>query len=124
MPRLVSQTPKYRKHRASGQAIVELGGKVHYLGSYGTRASRLEYDRLVMEWLANGRFALPILRSFPCRTESRLAQLGRPGMPFTLSFKPTYKEIKRYDEHLAEYATREVTHQGGHRTPANIVRSM
>src|SRR5690606_7061094 len=59
MPRLVSQTPKYRKHRASGQAVVELGGRVHYLGPYGSRVSRHEYDRLVMEWLANGRFSLP-----------------------------------------------------------------
>ncbi|MEX2169982.1 MAG: site-specific integrase [Pirellulales bacterium] len=59
MPRLVSQMPRYRKHRASGQAIVELGGRVHYLGPHGTRASRIEYDRLVMEWIANGRFSLP-----------------------------------------------------------------
>mgnify|MGYP001189056198 CR=1 FL=1 len=47
--------PKYRKHRASGRAIVTLSGKDHYLGPYGTKVSRLEYDRLIAEWLSNGR---------------------------------------------------------------------
>jgi integrase len=47
--------PSYRKHRKSGQAIVTLSGKDHYLGPHGTKASRAEYDRLIGEWLANGR---------------------------------------------------------------------
>jgi len=60
MPRLTHQTPKYRKHRASGQAIVELNGHRHYLGPHGTKASKLEYDRLLGEWLQNGRDPLHI----------------------------------------------------------------
>jgi integrase len=55
MPRLSQSVPKYRKHRASGQAVVTLNGRDHYLGPHGTKASRLEYDRLIGEWLANGR---------------------------------------------------------------------
>ncbi|HEX2973110.1 MAG TPA: site-specific integrase [Tepidisphaeraceae bacterium] len=55
MPRLVHSNPKYRKHHASGQAVVTLDGRDFYLGPYGTAASRTEYDRLVGEWLANGR---------------------------------------------------------------------
>ena len=55
MPILVNSVPKYRKHRASGQAVVNLAGKDRYLGPYGTKASRLEYDRLIGEWLAAGR---------------------------------------------------------------------
>ncbi|MEM8494357.1 MAG: site-specific integrase [Planctomycetota bacterium] len=47
--------PSYRKHRASGQAIVTLGGRDFYLGPHGTKASKAEYDRLVAEWLASGR---------------------------------------------------------------------
>ena len=47
--------PKYRKHKASGQAIVSLSGVDHYLGPHGTKTSKLEYDRLIGEWLANGR---------------------------------------------------------------------
>jgi len=47
--------PTYRKHRRSGQAVVHLNGKDHYLGRYGTAASKAEYDRLIGEWLAAGR---------------------------------------------------------------------
>ncbi len=56
MPRTsASSTPKYRKHRASGQAVVTLNGRDIYLGPYGTAASRREYDRILAEWLASGR---------------------------------------------------------------------
>ena len=55
MPRLVRQVPRYCKHRASGQAVVTLSGQDFYLGPYGTKASKLEYDRLIAEWLASGR---------------------------------------------------------------------
>ena len=51
--------PKYRKHRASGQAIVTLCGVDHYLGPHGTQVSRRQYDRLVAEWLESGRSLLP-----------------------------------------------------------------
>ena len=36
MPRLTNAAPKYRKHRASGQAVVTLNGKDHYLGMFDT----------------------------------------------------------------------------------------
>jgi integrase len=55
MPRLIHATPKYRKHKASGQAVVTINGREHYLGPYGTKASKLEYDRLIGEWLSSGR---------------------------------------------------------------------
>jgi len=55
MPRLTRQTPKYRKHKASDQAFVELSGHRHYLGPHGSKTSHREYDRLVSEWLANNR---------------------------------------------------------------------
>jgi integrase len=55
MPRLVHTNPKYRKHRASGQAVVTIDGKDRYLGPHGSKASRDEYDRLIGQWLAGGR---------------------------------------------------------------------
>lgn len=55
MPALSKALPKYRKHRASGQAIVNLSGKDFYLGPHGTKTSKLEYDRHVAEWLQRGR---------------------------------------------------------------------
>jgi hypothetical protein len=47
--------PKYAKHKASGKAVVRLNGTDIYLGPYGTKTSKLEYDRVIGEWLANGR---------------------------------------------------------------------
>jgi integrase len=55
MPLLTSSTPKYQQHRASGQAVVTLDARDFYLGPYGSKASRVEYDRLIGQWLANGR---------------------------------------------------------------------
>ena len=53
--RFLPSNPKYRKHRASGQAVVTLYGRDFYLGPHGTKASRIEYDRLVTEWVVAGR---------------------------------------------------------------------
>ena len=47
--------PKYRKHRGSGKAVVTIAGRDHYLGPHRSKASRIEYDRLITEWLAAGR---------------------------------------------------------------------
>jgi integrase len=56
MPRSNSAyVPKYRKHRASGQAIVTINSRDYYLGPFGTKASQLEHDRIITEWLASGR---------------------------------------------------------------------
>lgn len=57
MPRLGNRFPNYRKHKQSGQAIVTIGGRDFLLGPHGTKASELEYDRLILEWLASGRSA-------------------------------------------------------------------
>jgi len=55
MPRLTRSNPSYRKHKASRQAVVTINGRDVYLGPYGSKASRDEYDRLIGEWLTNGR---------------------------------------------------------------------
>lgn len=55
MPRLVNRPPSYRKHRASGKAVVTIDGRDVYLGPYGTATSRREYDRVIAEWLTSGR---------------------------------------------------------------------
>lgn len=55
MPKLTSAVPRYRKHRASGQAVCTIGGKDFYLGPHGTKASRVQYDRLILEWLGANR---------------------------------------------------------------------
>src|SRR2546430_744250 len=56
MPKL-SQTavPSYRLHKPSGQAILTLEGRDIYLGTHDTPESREKYNRLIADWLANGR---------------------------------------------------------------------
>ncbi len=55
MPWSNNHLPKYRKHRASGQAVVTLNGRDHYLGPHGTQVSKRKYDCLIGEWLQNNR---------------------------------------------------------------------
>ena len=55
MPRLIHAIPKYQKYRASGQATVTRNGHDHNLGPHVTKASKLEFDRLVAEFLSSGR---------------------------------------------------------------------
>jgi integrase len=56
MPKLAANAvPSYRLHKQSGQAIVTLSGKDFCLGQYNTPESHAKYNRLIAEWLANGR---------------------------------------------------------------------
>jgi hypothetical protein len=57
MFRIRKQLPKYCKHKSSGRAFVRIGGKMYYLGKYGSEASRREYDRIIAAFVANGRRA-------------------------------------------------------------------
>ena len=52
MPRLLGKLPSYRKHKATGQAVVSLGGKG--LGPWKSAASKAEYQRITRELLASG----------------------------------------------------------------------
>lgn len=74
-------TPSYRHHKPSGQAVVTLNGKDFYLGPYDTDVSRRAYDRLIAEWLANGR-KLPRLEG----TEIKVVEL----IDRYLTFAATY----------------------------------
>jgi integrase len=55
MPKLTISVPKYRLHKASGQAVVELNRRTIYLGEHGTAASKSHYNQLVAEWQVAGR---------------------------------------------------------------------
>lgn len=48
------QIPSYRLHKATGQAVVTLNGKDHYLGRHGTPESQESYKRTIAEWLQQG----------------------------------------------------------------------
>jgi integrase len=60
---MTKRTPSYCLHKATGQAVVRIDGKDHYLGKHGTPESRAEYNRLIGEWFANAQ-------SLPSKAES------------------------------------------------------
>lgn len=55
----IPRTPKYRHHRPSGQAFVEIDERRIYLGKYDTPESRQKYARILGEWASNG-YRLPV----------------------------------------------------------------
>ena len=54
MPKTL-RIPQYRCHKPTGQAVLTLSGKDHYMGVWKTAASKAESNRLIGEWLAAGR---------------------------------------------------------------------
>ena len=48
-------SPPIKLHKASGQAYVNLNGRRHYLGRYGTPEAEQRHQRIIREWEANGR---------------------------------------------------------------------
>ena len=44
---MAKQKPSYRLHKPSGQAIVTLSGKMHYLGEHESPESHQAYERLI-----------------------------------------------------------------------------
>jgi integrase len=73
VPRLQHALPRYRLHRASGQAVVTIGGRDHYLGPFGSEASYRARDRLIAQWLADGRQTQQAEEPAPAKTVNDLA---------------------------------------------------
>ena len=46
---MAKRTPRYRLHKASGQAVCVISGKSHYLGPYNSPDSKRKYERLIAE---------------------------------------------------------------------------
>jgi len=61
MSRRALKVPSYCLHKASGRAVVRLGGRDVYLGEYGSPESHEEYERVIAEWWSgrNGRTVPP-----------------------------------------------------------------
>ena len=49
---MARRIPKYRHHKGSGQALVQIEGRRIYLGKFNSPESREAYDRIIGEWLA------------------------------------------------------------------------
>jgi hypothetical protein len=51
--------PSYRHYKPKNLAVVRISGNDHYLGKYDSPESHEKYDRLIAEWLGNGRLPTP-----------------------------------------------------------------
>ena len=49
----MAREPGYCLHKPTGQAYVNLGGKVVYLGQHGAEEFRRKYETVKAEWLVN-----------------------------------------------------------------------
>lgn len=104
MPRLKNFAPKYRRHKASGQAVVTIQGKDHYLGPWGTRTSKREYDRLIGEWLAAGRpeqarqarelTIAELLAAYNSHAQRHYRKIGKPSREY-LCVRAVLRRIRR-----------------------------
>jgi integrase len=61
MPSRTPHLPKYRHYKPKDLAVVRIRGKDHYLGKFGSEASRQKYRRLIAELLAAPSPAAPTL---------------------------------------------------------------
>ena len=68
MPADAARLPKYRHYKPKDLAVVRIDGRDHYLGKYGSDASREKYRRVVAEWLA-ARAALAADAARPAGTD-------------------------------------------------------
>lgn len=96
--------PSYREHKPSGQAVVTLQGRDHYLGRFKSAESRRAYDRIVGEWLAAGRPAAPtptpdlitvveVLAAFKRYAKGHYVKDGSPTGAAD-NFAPTYRILQ------------------------------
>ena len=46
--------PAYCLHKGTGQAVVKIDGRDHYLGPHGSSESRAAYERLLLQWKTLG----------------------------------------------------------------------
>jgi integrase len=93
MPSLTHRLPRYCHHKATGRAVVYLGGKARYLGAYNSPESRALYKSVVADWLD------PESKSADDEPASAAA---RPATPTSLTLTLT-QVICRYRKHAQAY---------------------
>ena len=87
--------PKYCLHKPSGRGYVDFGGKQHYLpGKHGSKESVKEYERLIGEFLANGR-KLPGTKSSATQSASGVMTCRELALKF-LDWSKSRYDTKGY----------------------------
>jgi hypothetical protein len=74
------RTPAYRQLKARNLAVVTIDGRDHYLGRYNSPESREQYDRLIAEWLANGRRSIATPTSDHLKSSVKPVGLANSGV--------------------------------------------
>jgi integrase len=105
MPRLRNMVPKYRLHKASGQAIVSFDGIDHYLGPHNTDVSRREYDRLISEYLGSGRNSAAMNRSFGIAISALLESFHSFAEDFYVKNGVPTSELLAYERVIGSLAS-------------------
>ena len=104
------RVPSYRRHKPTNQAVVTINGQDIYLGKWNTGASKAEYDRLIAEFLANGRrlpdsndrTVVELLAAYTRFARSYYVKNGKPTRQYGLIVE-TARSVKRlYGRHLAK----------------------
>jgi integrase len=88
--------PKYCRHKASGQAVVRLDGKDHYLGPYGSTESRHRYEELISDWLGKNDITecgtvSEVLLAFWSHAKQRYGRSGRGKFGAAISWRPAIR---------------------------------
>jgi integrase len=103
MPRK-PKIPSYRLHKASGQAVVVLNGRSHYLGVYESPESKTRYEQVVAEWLACNRQPEPEQAAGSSGTGISVSELILRYYTFAQSYYPadgdTTSEVRSIREAL------------------------
>jgi hypothetical protein len=91
--------PSYRRHKASRQGIVTLadglgGRRDVLLGKYKTKASQAQYERVIAEWLANGRRLATPTADAPTLTMNELMLRFMEHADRTTDYRPASPPVR------------------------------
>jgi hypothetical protein len=94
MTKLLQRAPSYRRHKATGQAVVTFSGHDFYLGPWNSATSKVEYQRVTREWFASGG-TLPLDRFDEFTVVELLAAFKRHAKGYYIDSdgKPSQEQI-------------------------------
>jgi hypothetical protein len=78
--------PALVHHKPSNRARVRIDGRDHWLGKWRSPEARLAYERLIAEYLANGRITPPQPTAAPVEV---VVQPTRPGVDVKSGYSTT-----------------------------------
>ena len=82
--------PALVHHKPSNRARVRINGRDHWLGKWGSPEARLAYERLIAEYLANGRITPPQPTAAPVEV---VVQPTRPGVDVKNGYSTTEPQV-------------------------------